>query len=306
MVRPLLAAACLALSACSAAVPREALPPAPPPARTDRADEIVALYNGEPVTWGAVAAKLLELNLRGSLDHYVRWRVVEERRRQLGIQNTPGELRRRAEAVVGQARRQMTDEEFRAQLASAGLTEEGYVGRLAGSREMEETLTREKIVRYLELTEETLEIDRMVLSEESDARRFADACREQGFDRAAEGAAALGLKRRGVRRPREVFPLAAPPADPPLDPWIVDQLLALKPGETTGAETSRSGLFYVVRLHARRPGKKAPYADVQGEVLESVLRDPPRPEAYESWIARELARNRVEVRAPGAAPAKGR
>jgi hypothetical protein len=286
------------LAGCASSPPRES-PLPPPPPRADRSEEIVLLYNGEPVTWGAVAGKLLELNLRGSVDHYLRWRVVEDRRRQLGVANAPEDLRRRAEAVVRDARRQMTEDRFQTQLRSGGTTESEYVARLAASRELDETLTREKILRYLEISEETLEIDRMVFSDEGDARRFAEACRDGGFDRAAEAVAGPALQGRAVRRPREVFPRSAPPHEPVLDPWIVEALASLRPGQTTGAEASRSGLFYVVRLHERRPGKKAAYSDVREEVMESVLRDPPRPEAYEGWIARELARNRVELRAPG-------
>src|SRR6185295_1333071 len=82
---------------CSSAPPRENLPERSTTVdRRAKPDEIVALYNGEPVTWQAVAEKMLELNLKESVDQYVRWRMVEDRKKSLGIVHTPEELRRRA------------------------------------------------------------------------------------------------------------------------------------------------------------------------------------------------------------------
>ena len=67
--------------ACSSPPPKENLPERTTVVdRKVRPDEIVALYNGEPVAWQAVAEKVLELNLRESVDQYVRWRLVEDRR----------------------------------------------------------------------------------------------------------------------------------------------------------------------------------------------------------------------------------
>src|SRR5438093_12901418 len=103
---PLLGTALLA--ACSSAPPRENLPErATPVERRAKPEEIVALYNGEPITWQAVAEKMLELNLRESVDQYVRWRIVEDRRISLGIVHTPEELRRRAATYLEQAKKTM-------------------------------------------------------------------------------------------------------------------------------------------------------------------------------------------------------
>jgi hypothetical protein len=300
---PLVAAA----SACSSPVPARELPPPPAERRgPERADEIVALLNGEPLSWRAVAEKALEVNLKGAVDEYVRWRIVDERRRALGISNPAGDLRRRAEVLVRETRATMGADDFKAQLGSAGFTEASYVDYLVGLRAFEESLTREKIVRYAALTEDVLEIDRMVFSDEADAGRFAAAAREKGFDRAVDEGGGAAAKGRSFRQPRERFPRSRPPLQPLLDPWIVDALARLKPGELTGVEASRSNAWIVARLVSLRPGNGKPYPDVQGEVLESILTAPPKPEETAQWVASELARAKVEYGAPGPRKAGGR
>src|SRR5262250_2581058 len=119
----LLAAALL--GACSSAPPKEVLPERDTPL-TARAkpDEIVAFYNGEPLSRQVVAEKTLELNLRESVDQYVRWRILEDRKAALKIAHTPDELHRRAAAYLDQARRQMGTQAFQQQLIREGVTEE--------------------------------------------------------------------------------------------------------------------------------------------------------------------------------------
>src|SRR5438067_2164681 len=104
-----------ASTACSSAPPRENLPDrisTMSVERRVRPDEIVALINGEPVTWQAVAEKVLELNLKESVDQYVRWRIVEDRKTALGILHTPEELRRRAAAYLAQVKKSLGEERF--------------------------------------------------------------------------------------------------------------------------------------------------------------------------------------------------
>jgi hypothetical protein len=257
----------------------------------------VALINGDPVTARVVADRMLELDPKAAIDQYVRWKIIEDRRLALGIAHAPGELARRAQAYVGQLKRQSGEAAFRTRLASEKTTEEAYVEQLAGSRFLEQMFTLDKIVRYQSLLEDTLEIDRMVFVEEEEARKFAGAAKEKGFETAAEELLKGGRSPRYGRLPRETFPKTAPPANPVLDAWVLEALLKLKPGEFTGVETSRSNLFYVVRLAAFRPARPLSYGEAREEVLASVFRDPPSDADYRAWIDREFARTKVEYRA---------
>lgn len=289
-----------ALGACggpSAASPAEALSPAGP-ARGASDGRIVAFCDGRPLTWREVAEKVLELDLPGAVSQYLRWRLVEDRRAALGIEHTPEELRRRAEALARRFRETLEGGEpaYRQELARRGLTEEDYLRRLAASRFLADRLTLEKIVRYERLTEGALEIDRVVFEEAGEARRFADRCREAGFDRALEEAGA------GTRRLREVFPARLPPGPPgapPLEAPTLEEIRKLRPGECTGVETVRGNLFCVIRLREVRPGRPAPYDQVRAEVFESLLSDPPAEDEGRRWIEREFARLRIEIAAPG-------
>ena len=283
------------VSACSSAPPKENLPERIHVVdRTVRPDEIVALYNGEPVTWQAVAEKVLELSLRESVDTYVRWRLVEDRRAALGIVHTPEELRRRAAATLEQAKRQMGEERFRQQLAREGASEESKRAQLEGSAFLAQMLTLDKIVRYDALLEDQVEIDRAYFADEGEARRFREAVGAKGFDEAAKELLPEPRTAAKGRLARERFVKSQPPTEPLLDPWILDAALKLQPGESTGVEMSRSNLYYVVRLQAVRKGRPLSYGEAREEVLESILRDPPGQQDYQTWMQRERTKCRVE------------
>lgn len=296
-MRPGLLLAAGILAGCASGRPQPVRAPEPPaaPPTTERDREIVALFNGEPLTRRMIADTLLELDLKSAVDQYVRWRLVEDRRTALGISHSPDELRRRAEAYARTMRMQKGEEAFRADLARESTTEEAWVARLSGSRFLNEMLTLDKILRYNSLLEDTLEIDRLVFVEEGDAAKFVAAAREKGFEKAAEEAEKPAQGRATAARfPREVFPKGWPPSDPALDSWIVDALLALKPGEFTGVEHSRTGYQYVARLRNLRKGRAVSYEEVKGEVFEGILKDPPSPLEYRRWVDRETSKCRIE------------
>lgn len=289
-MKPPIAWALLILGGCAAGPRGEARLPGAE-GRRERDDGIVALYNGEPLRWRTVAEKMLEIDPRTSVETYVRWRVVDDRRKELGIAPGPDELRKRAEAQVAQARKSLPEKEFRERLASEGLTEQAYVGRLAESSWLLQALTLDLIVRYQALVDGTMTIDRVAFADEAEARRFSARCKDAGFDAAAEAVGSV----RGVRRlPRETFAKSAPPADPVLDRWIVEALEGLKPGGVTDVESSRSDLKYVVRLVDKKEGASKPYAELKGAVLESVLKDPPGAEEARAWIASRLGAAKID------------
>jgi hypothetical protein len=287
------------LAACSSAPPRENLPDRSAVVeRRGGSDQIVALYNGEPITWLTVAEKVLELNLKESVDQYVRWRIVEDQRTALGIVHTPDELKRRAAAYLEQAKKAMGEERFRQQLAREGATEDSKRAQLEASAFLAQVFTLDKIVRYAALLEDQIEIDRSYFADEAEARRFRAAVTAKGYDEAAKEFLSEPRSSARGRFAREVFPKSQPPADPLLDPWILEALLRLKPGESTEVEMSRSSLYYVVRLQGIRRGRQVVYSEARGEVLESIYRDPPTQQDYVRWLEKERARSRVEYADP--------
>lgn len=285
-----------ACASCSPAPLPEHLPDRSTPVeRQVRPEEIVALVNGEPVTWQAVAERVLELNLKESVDQYVRWKLVEDRRQALQIVHTPEELRRRAEVYLDQIKGQIGPERFRQELARERTTEEAKRAQLEGSRFLSQLFTLDKIVRYSEFGEDRIEIDRAYFAREAEARQFRLDVSSRGFDAAVLAIAPERGRDRGCLR-RESFPRSAPPADPALDAGILETILRLAPGESTGVEISRSNLYYVVRLLGVRQGRNVAYPDVRQEVVESILRSPPGQQDYARWMERELAKCRVEYR----------
>lgn len=260
--------------------------PLPPAAPRHPADEaVVALFNGQPVRWREVAEHLLATNLKPSVDLYLKFRLLEDRKAALGIVHTPDELRRRAEAEVRRTKQGLGEAAFNAQLGREGTSEARYVDFLSASRRLQDMLTLDKIIRYDALLHDGVRIERVVFTDESQARDFKKESLASGFDAAAAKARV---------RLVESFPRHVPPDRPPLDPWIVDAVFALKPGQATDVETSRSNLFYVIRLVEFRKAAPVPYPEARAKVLDSVLEDPPTVRDYERWFERELSRAKVE------------
>jgi hypothetical protein len=206
MKPPLILASILALASCSSPPPKENLPDRSTtmPDRGSRADEIVALFNGEPLTWQTVAEKVLELNLRESVDQYVRWRIVDDRRKALGITHTPEELKKRAAVYLEQIKKQIGEERFRQQLAREGATEESKRAQLEGSALLSQVLTLDKIVRFAAMLEDQLEIDRVYFADEAEARKFKAEADAKGFEGGGEGAADEPVVRAGPSGARGV------------------------------------------------------------------------------------------------------
>jgi len=280
---------------CSAAPPKEILPERSAPLTDRRAnpDEIVAFYNGEPLSWQAVAEKTLELNLKESVDQYVRWRILEDRKAALGIVHSPQELHRRAVAYLDQARRQLGTAGFQQQLDREGVTEDAKLAQVEKSVFLSQLLSFDKIVRFSELVEDRYEIDRAYFADEAEARTFQERCGTKGFDEAAQELLPERKPNRG-RLPRESFATSRPPQSPVLDAWIVEELGRLSTGAVTGVEASRSNFYYVIRLRGFRKGRDVVYSQVKDEVSESVLKDPPAPQDYARWMERERGRCKVD------------
>jgi hypothetical protein len=289
----------LITAGCSSAPPKENLPSRSEPIveRRVKPDTIVALINGEPVTWQTVAEKVLELNLKESVDQYLRWKIVDDRRTALGITHTPDELRRRAAAYLDQVKKQMGEERFRQQLAREGVTEEAKRAQVAESPYLAQVLTLDKIVRFAAVLEDQVRIDRAYFADEAEARRFREAVTSKGFDAAVQEIPEPRTPARG-RLLGETFPKSQPPADPPLDARALEAALKLEPGGVTEVESGRFNLYYVIRLLGIRKGRDVVYSQVREEVLVGILRDPPTQQEYLRWVEGELVRCRIEYSDP--------
>ncbi|HYE98774.1 MAG TPA: peptidylprolyl isomerase [Planctomycetota bacterium] len=259
-------------------------------------EAVVALLDGRPLTWRVVAEKMLEVDPRTAVETYVRWKVVEDRRAEMGIAHAEPELRRRAEAYAERTRATLGEEAFRRRLEAEGMTEAAWTARLAGSSFLAQLLTLDKIVRYQGWRDGLLTVDRVLFAREADARDFAESARNQGFDRVLED-----MEKRfpeGARRlARETFARTAPPTDPELDEAAVARVWALEPGRTS-EPLPGPGFWSVVRVAERREGREGTWAEARAEVTQDVLARPPAPGEYQDWLSRELARRRIEYPAP--------
>jgi hypothetical protein len=259
----------LLLAACAAPPP----PPIPelsrPPERRIRGDEVVALLDGQPLTWQKVAEKTLELDLKGSVDQYVRWKIVEDRRLELGIRHEAAELKRRAELYLEQVKSDLGHDGWRRKLLDEGIPEAEYLRRLEGSAFLSQILLFDKIVRYADLVEDTIEADAAVLATAAEA----DALEKSGADRAWPG--------------RLAFPRSRPPAGLP-----AEAVLGLRkgpPGVIIRLDSPEAGRYSLWRLKAVKAGRKEPYGELRREVWDALCARPPGPEDYQRWMDAALA-----------------
>jgi hypothetical protein len=276
------------LASCGPARAPEAFPELPPIVdRRSRGDEVVALLDGRPLTWQMVAEKALELDLKSAVDQYVRWRIVEDRKAELKIENTPEERRERARRYVERLRTDQGEEAFRSLLGREGVREEVYRERLESSSFLDQILTFDKIVRYADLREDRLEADVAIFAKREDAQAFLDHAVREGFDEAARRLpTAAGLDRLGYARSRPPLDLISPAAH--------QKLLSGREGDIIGVETGPDGRYHVFRLRPGRPGRPGSYEELRGEVWRSIQSDPPSAEEYPRWMEAALKERQVQ------------
>ena len=245
-----------------------------------------------------MAEKIIELEPKFAVDQYLRWRIVEDRKRELGIRNSASELERRAKVMIERTKSRVGIGRFQEQVASNGFDEKRYLAHLAGSRMLDDMLSLEKIIRYRARVEDSLEIDRMIFAMEEDARDFVARAEREGFDKAADATMKGSRKQTMGRIPRETFTRSLPPSKPLLDARIIDALFKMSKGEITGVETSRSNYHYVIRLNRISLGRNVDYARVRASILRKILEDPPAPEEYRSWIEMEFSKKKIVYSVP--------
>lgn len=280
----------VALAACASPRPPSAVPgPATTeqviPAGPQTGDEhIVALLDGQPVTWRQVAEHAMEAGSRRLIDEYIYWKLRRNKIRELGITSTPEELRARAGLIVEQARKAQGDEKVQEALKREGLTEQQYVARFAEDPLFAERLAVEKAFVYTLLSEPTVEVDTIAFVDDEDAGAFAAEVRDgTPFARAAEALPRVQTRNRVAQWPRRRLARRFAPST---IAHLEEKLFSMKEGETTGVERTPNNLAIVAHIAKVHPASSAPYAQVRGEIMEEVLHSPPGEEQITMWMDR--------------------
>lgn len=288
------------LAACGPARRPDPLPELPRSEdRPVRGDRVVAFLDGQPITWQAVAEKALELDPKGAVDQYVRWRIIEDRKRELGIRHAPEELRRRAESYVARLKAGTGPEAFRAELLRQGLNEAAYVRQLESSDFLAQILTFDKIVRYADILEECLEYDVLDFGSAAEAEAFRG--------RATDFEAALKTLPPGAGARRLRFPRSRPPAGSGIiSHEFLQKLMNVESGAIIGVEIAPENRYIIARARTPRGARKATYEEVRREVWEDILSHPPGPQEYSQWMEQARAARKVEYGAPPPRKEEGR
>ncbi|HEY3225963.1 MAG TPA: peptidylprolyl isomerase [Planctomycetota bacterium] len=285
--------ALLLAAACAAPGPRET-PAAPPPnifdppASADPQDDaVVAFIDEQPVRWRDVVDRAMSARGKELIDQYILWKLRRERIQELGIRNTPEELRNRAKVGLEAKRAQVGDEDLKKWLAAQKLTEAEVIERLAQNPEFDESVKNEKAAAYTMLTEASIEIDAIAFTDPQEAASFATLVGRLSFGEAAERLAMTpNLQGKAAHWPRHRFPRGLAPDAIAASPELERKLFAMNKGQTTGVERAGGGILVIINVVDAHPADPAPYAKIADRVMADVLRQPPSPEQIRLWIER--------------------
>ncbi len=284
----------LAAAACGAPDPAPPKDPGPIGMNLPE-DEIVAFLNGKPVMRRDVTDRAMLADGKRLIDAYIGWRVRQDRIESLGITNTSGEIQMRAKAIVAYTRRTSGDDQVKAELAKANLTEEEYIQRWASNPILPERLAEEKALVYDLITEGSIEFDAAAFVDEREAIAFQSKLRNGAdFDELVKELRGLNVK--VGRWPRMRVSRALSLQVLQTDEWLMKHLFELKDGQVSDLERTSSNyllVFRCVKQHAPRPGA---YAQLREDVLAEVLLGRVQDPQIEAWRARLLKDAKVEYR----------
>jgi hypothetical protein len=255
--------------------------PAGPQARDGK---VVAFLNGEPITWGQVTERAMNLGGRDLIDQYIYARLRDDIVRRNGIANTPDDLRARAQAIVDNAKRAQGEERVKALLRQEGVTEAQYVQRFVDDPLFAERLLTEKAYLFTLFCEATIEVEFVGFTDEKDAEKFlAELAGGAPFAKAAESTQPSSTASRILRFPRRRLARGFLPAQ---IAHLEDRLFRMKDGERTDLERTSQNLALVARVAKVHPPDGRPYASQRESIVEEILRSPPNDEQVKQWMDR--------------------
>jgi hypothetical protein len=291
----------LILTAGCAGPNRRENPAAPPPSNPGDAppdvgqdNPVVAFIDEEPVYWRAVVDHSMATRGKELIEQYILAKLRRDRVQELGIKNTPDELKRRAKVGLDAERRRAGPEQFQKWLDAQKLTEDQVVDRLAGNPNFDEIVKAEKAVAYSLLTEASIEIDTVAFTEEQEAAAFTAMAGRTSFGEAAERLATTpNLQGKVAHWPRYRFAVGLAP-DAIADSVELEQkLFTMKKGQTTGVERTSKNILVVIYIVETYPAAPAAYPAIADKVLAEILRQPPSKDQIRLWLDRLLKSKRI-------------
>lgn len=286
-------------------------PPTPqPPAAGDAATaaafdaDPIAVVCGQPIARKVLLDRLLAKYGEAALEELVNRSLAEQEIKRLGAVCSPAEIEERIALQV-----KLSEEEVRREtqgkatlqqfLTGKGETLDTFKAALRASDEFRLAVAIEKIVRFLEITEERVEVQHILVPDEAKAKKLrenlgkgADFARVAAQDSEDTLSAIHGGKLKpfvmGFSGMGFAFDHAA---------------FALKEGELSEPLQSEQG-FHLLRVIRRIPGRAGTFEELKAEAWQAVLREPVSKRDAQLWLMRlrELYKDKVEVKV--ARPAK--
>ena len=247
--------------------PRPVRAPASADAPKPPEHSIVAWLNGRPVTRDALLDGTLTMDYKGTVDRYVMRVLVDERKKALGIANTPEQLRDRAEARV-RGLKSASPAVFEQNLLRAGITEAEFVDRWAADPSLDLLLGNEKAAVYELFSGGYARVDIAVVGsiDEADA-----------YDLDPKSVTPREVIR-NLRISRAIHPTL-------LRDDLIEEILKAGPAQRHVRAGLIAGVGAVhVTILEQGAARAGAYAQLEASVIEDVLRAPPDSHELEMWL----------------------
>lgn len=254
-------------ASCGGGAPEPRPVPHPPTADAPKPPEhtVVAWLDGRPITRDALLDGTLAMDYKGTVDRYVMRVLVDERKKTLGIVNTPEQLRGRAEARV-RTLKAASPAVFEQNLRRAGITEAEFVDRWAADASLDLLLGNEKAAVYELFSGGYARVDIAVLNSIDEADAY------QNDPKSVTPREVIG----NLRISRTIHPTL-------LRDELIEEILAAGPEQRHVRAGILGGAGAVhVTIHETQP----PRAPTWDDVVQDVLRAPPDSHELEMWLQR--------------------
>lgn len=261
------------------------------PAQTE-GNPLLAIVNGEPVFRNEVVRQAMHWHEKEYLEEFIRWKLIQQKRKELGVVNGKEEMESRAELAIKTLKADFGDVEFSRYLKDNKLTEADIKNAWIAQGNIDTKLANEKMTQYALISEKAIAIDIAIFYTEEEAKKFLASIgnNEELF---REKFDALAKEPTHKVRLLSLKPFPAGMAPSFIDEKTEKELFAMEEGEVSNPLFVKIG-FMIAKNRSKRDGLRQEYKAIEKEIFEQVMKNPPDDSLISQWI--ERLRKRGDVR----------
>jgi foldase protein PrsA len=263
--------------------------PGKPPDVAQGDDEVIATVNGEPITRGEIVEECLKVAGDDMVRDMIMRKLIGQELGKHVITNTPEEIEWRIERQLEMVASRVKGEygiDLAAYLQAVGETPESIKEKLRKDVNLSKQLEMEKLVQYMILTDDQVEVRVLVVYDEQKAKKileelkggadFAKTAEKESQDGETATAGGKiepfvrGMSTRGKAFEDAAFALAAE--------GDLSDVVRIEYGGKAGT------WFYIMKLVSRRVKSGKKFVEMQDEVMKALREKEMVPEVLDGWL----------------------